>query len=82
MSITAEEVVKEQKNGNTHRYVYYRCTKKGAKCSQRYVREEVLDQQLSDLLAAFAIPKEWADQLFALADKDEKEAVQNVETSA
>ena len=43
MAITAEVREKHQKNGNTHRYTYYRCTKKSAVgCSQSYVREEVL----------------------------------------
>src|SRR3990167_943112 len=31
-AITAEEKVKYQKNGNTHRYVYYHCTKKRGVC--------------------------------------------------
>ena len=28
--ITAEAITKKQKNGNIHRYIYYRCTKKKA----------------------------------------------------
>ncbi|MDO8571417.1 MAG: recombinase family protein, partial [bacterium] len=61
MSISAEDKLKRQKNGNTHQYVYYRCTKKSAvPCTQPYVREEALDFQLSELLARFVLPPEWA----------------------
>jgi site-specific DNA recombinase len=28
MAITAEKKIKHQKNGNTHEYIYYRCTRK------------------------------------------------------
>ncbi len=74
-SITAEEKLKRQKNGNAHRYVYYRCTKKAAAhCSQPYVREEALDSQLSDLLAKFHLPAHWAKELDAMAEKDAQEA--------
>ena len=77
MSITAEDKLKQQKNGNTHRYVYYRCTKKSATpCAQPYVREEALDSQLSELLERFVLPPEWAAELNCLADKDEKDATQ------
>ena len=72
--ITAEEITKYQKNGNVHRYVYYRCTKKRGPCSQSYVREEVLTAQLSDLLSHYALPPEWARELSHMADKDELEA--------
>ena len=82
MSITAEEKLKRQKNGNTHQYVYYRCTKKGAsRCAQPYVREEALDFQLSELLARFVLPPEWAAELNRMADKDAQEANQNVAAS-
>ena len=61
MAITAEVRVKRQKNGNVHRYVYYRCTKKSAaRCSQPYVREETLAADFSELLAMFVLPSEWA----------------------
>ena len=40
-AITAEEKFKYQKNGNVHRYIYYRCTKKRGPCPCEYVREEV-----------------------------------------
>ena len=72
--ITAEEITKYQKNGNIHRYVYYRCTKKRGPCSQSYVREEILTAQFSNLLSYYALPPEWARELSRMADKDELEA--------
>ena len=72
--ITAEVLTKYQKNGNIHRYVYYHCTGKRGKCSEPYIREEVLANQLSDILSCYTLPPEWARELNLMADKDEKEA--------
>jgi len=55
-AITAEEKIKYQKNGNTHSYVYYHCTKKRGVCDGAYLREEVLDAELSNLLSRFHLP--------------------------
>ena len=66
-SITAEK----QKG-----HIYYRCTRKKGTCTEPYVREESLDFQLSELLARFVLPPEWAAELNRLADKDEKETSQ------
>jgi DNA invertase Pin-like site-specific DNA recombinase len=45
--ICAEEKFKHQKNGNTHRYVYYHCTKgKDRSCKEKAIREEELTEQL------------------------------------
>ncbi len=75
MSITAEERVKTQKNGNVHRYVYYRCTKKGAaRCSQTYVREEALTADLSEILSQYAMPTFFAEDLGRRMKEDEQEA--------
>ncbi|TSC76392.1 MAG: recombinase [Parcubacteria group bacterium Gr01-1014_29] len=66
-SITAEK----QKG-----HIYYRCTRKKGVCTEPYVREESLDFQLSELLARFVLPPEWAVELNRLVDKDEKDATQ------
>ena len=73
MMITAENKTKRQKNGNTHHYLYYRCSRKNktVKCIEPAVRSELLDQQLSDLLAGFALPKEYADKMRKWATADE-----------
>src|SRR3989344_3551942 len=80
-SITCEEKFKYQKNGNLHRYVYYRCTKKRGKCGGEYIREEALDTQLSELLSRFHLPPHWAEELNRMADRDEKEATQTAAAS-
>ena len=74
MMITAENKTKRQKNGNTHHYVYYRCSRKNKsiKCIEPAVRSELLDQQLSDLLAGFALPSEYADTMREMVARDER----------
>lgn len=62
--ITAENRIKRQKNGNTHHYTYYHCTKrKDEKCSQKHIRKEELEKQFREELESIEIPtefKEWA----------------------
>ncbi len=49
--ITADEKFKKQKNGNIHRYVYYKCTRiKDSQCPSGYINEEELVTQLQDLM--------------------------------
>jgi DNA invertase Pin-like site-specific DNA recombinase len=74
-SITADEKTKHQKNGNIHRYVYYRCTKKKGVCSQPHIREEALSSQLTEAIKPFALSVEWAAELTKLADADEQSAL-------
>ena len=80
-SITCEEKFKYQKNGNVHRYVYYRCTKKRGKCAGAYIREETLDTQLSELLSRFHLPRHWAEELDRMATKDAADASQTAAAS-
>ena len=74
MGITGEIRIKRQKSGKTHRYVYYHCTKKSKtqKCPEPCIRAEELDRQLSAILADYAMPKAWADQLSVMLDKEEQ----------
>ncbi|MBU1955646.1 MAG: recombinase family protein [Candidatus Margulisbacteria bacterium] len=59
-SITAENKFKHQKNGNTHNYKYYRCTKKlDPNCSQKTIREEELEKQVVDVINTIRIPPEF-----------------------
>ncbi len=49
--ICAEEKFKHQKNGTTHRYVYYHCTRgKDRNCKEKAIREEELLNQLLRLI--------------------------------
>jgi len=79
MGITGEIKIKRQKNGNTHRYVYYHCSKKSKtqKCLEPCIQEKELDNQLSAMLVKHAMPKEWAIKLFAMLDTEENKANQS-----
>jgi len=60
--ITAEEKVKTQKNGNTHRYVYYHCTKrKEPNCTQKPIGEKELEKQILEVLERIEIPPEFCE---------------------
>lgn len=74
--ITAEEKVKHQKNGNTHHYTYYHCTRrKDPTCKEPAIEEKELEKQIASELATITIPedfKNWA--LARLRDMNEQEA--------
>ena len=74
MMITAENKTKRQKNGNVHQYVYYRCTRKSKTitCAEQPIRSEPLDEQLSGLLAQFALSDRWAVELGRMTDEVER----------
>ena len=72
MMITGEHKFKRQKNGNVHEYTYYRCTKKSKtiKCPESAVREKELNRQLSSEIQKVSLPKDWAEELLKMAEKD------------
>ena len=45
--------------GNGGRYVYYRCTKKKGSCSQSYLREDLLIEQVRKIVSKVAICDDW-----------------------
>ena len=58
--ITASEKWKHQKNGNSHHYIFYHCTKrKSVKCSQPYLQEHLLEEQINNLLNEISITPEF-----------------------
>jgi hypothetical protein len=72
MSITAETKTKTQKNGNTHSWTYYRCSRKkrAVKCTEPPTREKDLLPQLSALLGEYAM----SDDVFSfMSDKMTKD---------
>ncbi|MBI2048814.1 MAG: recombinase family protein, partial [Parcubacteria group bacterium] len=79
MGITGEIRIKRQKNGTTHRYIYYHCTKKSKtqKCPEPCIRQEELDRQLSALMTSYAMPKEWAAKLSVMLDTEETRATRS-----
>ena len=60
MGITNETKTKTQKNGNTHTWTYYRCSRKkrAVKCVEPPIREKDLLPQLSALLGEYAMSPE------------------------
>jgi site-specific DNA recombinase len=61
-------------------HTYYRCTKKNrisVWCSQPYVREEVLDQELSSLIAKYVVGPDWAGEMLAMLEAERKQHAQS-----
>jgi len=59
-SITAE----------THKgHNYYRCTKKKLPCSQKYIREESLNEQISSIIQKVSLPDSWTKIMIAELNK-------------
>ena len=83
--ITAEEKTKHQKNGNTHHYTYYHCTKrKGVPCSQSAITEKELAGQIGQRLEQIDVParfKTWGVRWLGQFDAQEtgytSQAVEN-----
>lgn len=59
MAITAEKHTKTYKSGKMGEFVYYRCTKKGKTCSQQFIREKDLEQQVLETLSGMELDPEW-----------------------
>jgi hypothetical protein len=63
-------------------HVYYRCSKKNRSlppCSQRYLREESLDIQISRLLTRYQLPEGWAAHMLARLETERCQAAQSAE---
>ncbi len=74
--ITAETKTKHQKNGNTHIYVYYHCTKKkNPDCSQGSIEIKELNKQIIEAIDEVEIPPEFhAFGMKWFAKENEREA--------
>ena len=67
-------------HGNGGIYRYYRCSKKFGVCSQRYLREDLLVEQLKSFLRKLILPDDWIEKMLAEVKKwgkEEKEISQN-----
>ena len=53
---------------------YYRCTKKKAACSQKYIREEALAEQIKSLLQKVSSSSQDTEKTLRELDKDEQKA--------
>ncbi|MBI4812287.1 recombinase zinc beta ribbon domain-containing protein [Candidatus Falkowbacteria bacterium] len=52
---------------------YYRCTKKRGKCSQGYIREEVLADQINKQIQKVSLSPSWADKMIEELEKDKEQ---------
>lgn len=90
--ITADEKFKKQKNGNVHRYVYYKCTRtKNPNCDCGFINENDLISQLQNLIDDIDIKvvpmrdkitaevKRYKQFQQMLLGKEEKIAVSNID---
>ncbi len=79
-SITAEHKFKFYKRTRGKvEYIYYRCTKKLKQCSQKYIQEPDLDQQIRKVILNSALSQSWADQWMKWLERDEVVEKQNIE---
>ena len=69
-------------HGHGGTYRYYRCTKKLGKCSQRYLREDLLADQLKSRLQNVALGDDWAEKMNAQVDVWEKDNAQSAQSFA
>jgi site-specific DNA recombinase len=60
-------------------HTYYRCSKKSKtiKCTQGYIRSEILDQQVSSEIQKVSLPTDWARELLKMAEKDFNNSAQS-----
>ena len=61
-------------------HTYYRCTKKSRasiNCQQPYIREEVLDAEISALLAPFGLRADWAEEMLKRVKEEKKQSAQS-----
>ena len=64
------------------KYRYYRCTKKFGKCTQGYLREDLLVAQLKERLKKVALCEDWAQKMLEKVDEWEKEQAQSSQSFA
>jgi site-specific DNA recombinase len=76
--ITAEKKSKTQKNGNYHEWTYYRCTKTiKPSCSQKPIKQEILDNHFSDILSRVTIPAEFHEWAIKQLKAEQSKEVQD-----
>jgi len=58
-------------------HIYYRCTKKKGACAEKYIREEELAQQLTEITQKVSLPDDWADFMIKKLDKEKLDSTQS-----
>jgi len=56
-------------------HIYYRCTKKKIPCSQRYIKEENLAEQISKILQKVSLPNSWTKKMIAKLDEEKEVSI-------
>ena len=56
---------------------YLRCTKRKIPCSQRYVREEIITEQIKKEIQKVSLPDDWADWMIKELEKEKEEKAQS-----
>ena len=69
-------------HGNGGTYRYYRCTKRLGSCSQRYLREDLLVEQLKGKISKVALCEDWKEKMLAKVEVWEKENIQSSQSFA
>jgi len=61
-SITAEQKIKRQQNGNVHHYIYYHCTRKiNPDCTEKSIELKELNKQIDKTLEKLTISEKFQD---------------------
>jgi DNA invertase Pin-like site-specific DNA recombinase len=63
MSFVGERHIKQYKNGSSHEFRHYRCTKKSqnTKCGQKYIKVAELEKQVAEYLTRVEIDSEYGE---------------------
>jgi len=61
---------------------YYRCTKKRVPCYQRYIREEALAEQISDIIQKVSLSSAWTKKMIEELNREKDENIQAEKTFA
>ncbi|NCO44874.1 recombinase family protein, partial [Candidatus Wolfebacteria bacterium] len=56
---------------------YYHCTKRKIRCSQKYVREENLTEQINGYIQKVSLPDDWVKNIIAELEKEKSEIAQS-----
>ncbi|MCK5590949.1 MAG: recombinase family protein [Candidatus Pacebacteria bacterium] len=58
-------------------HIYYRCTKRVKQCSQTYIRQEQLAEQIKAAIQKVSISDDWADNILGELKKDKTQLTQS-----
>ena len=66
-------ITSEVQKGHT----YYRCTKKKGICTQKFIREEFLAEQVNDIIKKVSLSSEWKEWMLAELDKEQASTIES-----